>query len=171
MSTDGGLVYILENEAMPGLVKIGFTRRTVGVRAEELHSVGVPMPFRIVFAIWSPCPESLEKAVHERLDYLRVCENREFFKTVAENAVFHLIDESFSFNHLKIKVVREWAFIEPELLEDYAVAKGIHPVDIAEYVMECMRSGIGTEQCYQCALSEDIEPPNSEEENEFVSST
>ena len=40
-----GWVYILTNEAMPGLVKIGYTMNDPAIRAEELSSdTGVPLP-------------------------------------------------------------------------------------------------------------------------------
>ena len=41
-----GLVYVLTNSAMPGLVKIGMTTRdSVDTRMKELYSTGVPVPF------------------------------------------------------------------------------------------------------------------------------
>ena len=44
--TDEGIVYVLSNEAMPGLVKIGLTQRSeLEVRLNELYSTGVPLPF------------------------------------------------------------------------------------------------------------------------------
>ena len=41
-----GCVYILKNEAMPGLIKIGYTTRTAEKRADELYEgiTGVPRP-------------------------------------------------------------------------------------------------------------------------------
>lgn len=41
-----GIVYVLSNPAMPGLVKIGKTTRgSVDARLSELYSTGVPVPF------------------------------------------------------------------------------------------------------------------------------
>ena len=45
------VVYILTNEAMPGLIKIGYTDNTIEKRMKELsrHS-GVPLPFTCYYA-------------------------------------------------------------------------------------------------------------------------
>ena len=40
-----GLVYILANPAMPGLVKIGQTTNEITSRMNELNTTGVPLPF------------------------------------------------------------------------------------------------------------------------------
>ena len=46
-----GIVYVLTNPAMNGLVKIGKTsRESVDHRLNELYSTGVPVPFECVFA-------------------------------------------------------------------------------------------------------------------------
>ena len=46
-----GIVYVLTNPAMPGLVKIGKTSRgSIDVRLNELYSTGVPVPFECAFA-------------------------------------------------------------------------------------------------------------------------
>ena len=40
----------MSNPAMPGLVKVGFTTDTPDVRARELYTTGVPLPFKVEFA-------------------------------------------------------------------------------------------------------------------------
>ena len=46
-----GIVYVLTNPAMPGIVKIGRTTRgSIDVRLNELYSTGVPVPFECAFA-------------------------------------------------------------------------------------------------------------------------
>lgn len=46
-----GIVYVLKNPAMPGLVKIGITTRAeVHIRMTELYTTGVPLPFECSFA-------------------------------------------------------------------------------------------------------------------------
>ena len=41
-----GIVYVLTNSVMPGLVKIGMTTRLdIDTRMKELYSTGVPVPF------------------------------------------------------------------------------------------------------------------------------
>ena len=40
----------MSNPAMPGLLKVGFTTDTPDVRARELYTTGVPLPFKVEFA-------------------------------------------------------------------------------------------------------------------------
>lgn len=47
---DEGIVYVLSNEAMPGLIKIGLTKRDeLEARLNELYSIGVPLPFTCIY--------------------------------------------------------------------------------------------------------------------------
>ncbi|WP_449106780.1 GIY-YIG nuclease family protein [Pseudomonas mohnii] len=49
------LIYVLKNETMPGLVKIGLTTDTVESRISNLSSsTGVPLPFECHFAAEIP---------------------------------------------------------------------------------------------------------------------
>ena len=45
-----GIVYVLTNPAMPGMVKIGRTGRQVEARLSDLYSTGVPLPFECEYA-------------------------------------------------------------------------------------------------------------------------
>jgi len=74
-----GYVYILTNEAMPGLVKIGKTTRSVEQRAAELTHTGIPFPFDVVAQAYSPDCSELEQWVHGQLSDCRVNTQREFF--------------------------------------------------------------------------------------------
>ena len=78
---DPGVVYVLRSPGLePNLYKIGFTRRSAGVRAGELSSAtGVPLPFGIL-ADWTvgDCGR-IEREVHQRLDAFRINPRREFF--------------------------------------------------------------------------------------------
>jgi hypothetical protein len=42
--TSEGIVYVLTNPAIPGMVKIGKTCRGMAARLNELYSTGVPSP-------------------------------------------------------------------------------------------------------------------------------
>jgi len=42
-----GLVYVLTNPAMLGLVKIGQTTNEIKSRMNELNTTGVPLPFEL----------------------------------------------------------------------------------------------------------------------------
>lgn len=78
-----GIVYLLTNEAMPGLVKIGKTSRCdLNKRMKELFTTGVPLPFECVYAckVKLSHMDELEAALHAAFAPDRVNENREFFR-------------------------------------------------------------------------------------------
>ena len=82
-----GYVYILTNEAMPDLIKIGYTERTAEERAKELYEgrngnavTGVPAPFSVVHEESCENPQELETLIHRELDALRPNKRREFFR-------------------------------------------------------------------------------------------
>lgn len=77
-----GYVYVLTNEAMPGLVKIGRSKHAAGARAKQIYKgdTGVPLPFDVFFeCMFSDCIEG-EALVHEAFDAQRVNPDREFFR-------------------------------------------------------------------------------------------
>lgn len=84
-----GIVYVLTNSAMPGLVKIGMTtRESIDTRMKELYSTGVPVPFDCEYACEvkaSDC-EKIEKALHTAFKPNRINDNREFFQIKPEQA-------------------------------------------------------------------------------------
>lgn len=81
-----GYVYILTNESMPGLVKIGKTTRDVAQRASELNHTGVPFPFDVYAFEFSPDCNELERMMHERFADCRVNPAREFFLCCPDKA-------------------------------------------------------------------------------------
>lgn len=81
-----GYVYILTNESMTGVVKIGKTTRTPQKRCEELWQTGVPTPFRVFEAVYSPDCHALERDIHVALRGARVSSSREFFWMPASEA-------------------------------------------------------------------------------------
>ncbi len=89
-----GCVYILENPAMPDLIKIGYTTRTAEERAKELYEgmTGVPTPFVVAHIENCDEPRKLEAAVHKKLSNYRINNNREFFKYPADDAYQLLLD-------------------------------------------------------------------------------
>ena len=82
-----GYLYVLSNESMPGLVKIGHSTRPVRERVAELNSAtGVPSQFVIEAIFPSADPARHECEVHELLSSSRL-PNREFFRETVANAV------------------------------------------------------------------------------------
>lgn len=77
----GGWVYILSNECMPGIYKIGMTTITPAARAKELSSAtGVPIPFKVEAYFHCESPAEAEASIHKALQDCRVNNSREFFK-------------------------------------------------------------------------------------------
>ncbi len=82
-TSDYGIVYVLVNECMPGLVKIGKTsRKDMGLRLRELYTTGVPLPFECRYAcrVKLSHMDELEKALHQAFAPNRVNQSREFFR-------------------------------------------------------------------------------------------
>lgn len=96
-----GNVYIISNEYMPSLIKIGYTEKyDVYERIDELYyqgKPGVPDRFNVEFYRYTVCPDRSEKAIHERLWEYRVNPDREFFKIKvikAKNIANQIITET-----------------------------------------------------------------------------
>lgn len=89
-STQYGIVYLLTNPVMPGLVKIGMTTQNeVDKRMKELYTTGVPVPFECQFACRvkkTDCAK-IEKALHAAFAPQRINANREFFRINVEQAM------------------------------------------------------------------------------------
>ncbi|MFL6615970.1 MAG: GIY-YIG nuclease family protein [Pantoea agglomerans] len=84
-----GWVYVLSNEFMPGIYKIGMTTTSPTTRAKELSSAtGVPVPFKIEAAFHCEDPAGSESSIHEALAGFRVNESREFFKEELEEIIY-----------------------------------------------------------------------------------
>jgi hypothetical protein len=88
-----GFIYVLENESMPGIVKIGMTTRLPEARAAELWTTGVPTPFTIAFSIYCEACSEYESAIHQEFSYCRVNESREFFEIDTKKAIAVITQE------------------------------------------------------------------------------
>jgi hypothetical protein len=74
-------VYILINEAMPGLIKIGRTTTSVKQRISELNQpAGIPLPFTCYYAARVEDCAKVERKLHEAFGDHRVRDRREFFR-------------------------------------------------------------------------------------------
>jgi hypothetical protein len=81
-----GIVYIISNPAMPGLVKIGKTSNLKS-RMSSLFSSGVPLPFRCVYAKKVKDYSFVERKLHSGLRQYRENMNREFFRIPEEDVI------------------------------------------------------------------------------------
>ena len=73
-------VYILTNEAMPGIIKIGLTENPVSERVLQLDTTSVPVPFQCYYAAKVEDHKKVERALHTAFGDFRSRPNREFFK-------------------------------------------------------------------------------------------
>ncbi len=73
-----GWVYIIENDAMPGILKVGFSTKDPAFRAKDLAGTGSPHPFRVVYDALVFEPESVEGIAHTKLRSKR--EGKEWFR-------------------------------------------------------------------------------------------
>ena len=89
-SYERGIIYILENECIPGLLKIGFTTKDAYSRAKEISTAtGVPKPFKVKFIYECNDPYSVEQEIHNEINGQgkRINEKREFFEIEFNEAV------------------------------------------------------------------------------------
>ena len=84
-----GIMYILSNEAMPGLVKIGHAKTAEGVksRLSQLYTTGVPVPFKCEFAMQVNDAPKWEQRLHKIFRDARVNSRREFFKVDPDDLI------------------------------------------------------------------------------------
>jgi len=85
--TKQGIVYVLTNPAMPGLVKIGQTTNVITNRMNELNTTGVPFPFDCLFACEVDDCKLVENSLHKAFYPYRVNPKREFFEIDPEQAI------------------------------------------------------------------------------------
>ena len=90
MKYDHGYIYVLKNHSMPGLLKVGYTKRNVQERARELSSAtGVPTPFEIAYSQESFYVRADEINIHKKLSEYRHGEG-EFFKIEYDDAINYI---------------------------------------------------------------------------------
>lgn len=82
-----GFIYILSNECMPGLVKVGQTRNTPSKRAAEISAnESAPKPMRVEYYAFVGCdPYPIEQKVHG--DLRAHSEGKEWFRCDVPQAI------------------------------------------------------------------------------------
>jgi hypothetical protein len=80
-----GWVYVITNEAMPDLVKVGFSTKDPELRAKKLGSTGNPHPYAVAYDALVYAPRDMERRVHEKLADVR--EGKEWFRCSVSLAV------------------------------------------------------------------------------------
>lgn len=88
-----GWLYVISSPSLPGMVKIGCTRRLVPmVRVKELSSSSLPEPFKAHCFVFSDDCFELESNMHKFFDDKRVAPDREFFYATPKEAIEVLRD-------------------------------------------------------------------------------
>ena len=81
-----GIVYVMTNEGMPELVKVGRTKNLKS-RRQVLYTTGVPFPFVVHHAVAVDDAAKVEQLVLEAFSDHRVNKRREFLEVAPEKVV------------------------------------------------------------------------------------
>lgn len=98
-----GFVYILSNDAMPGIYKIGMTYKKPELRANELNTTGVPTPFKVEYCIYIENYTMIERLIHEKLKNYQF--GKEFFNYELEKCILALKEVAISYYHIRKNIV------------------------------------------------------------------
>ncbi|MEV4993318.1 GIY-YIG nuclease family protein [Streptomyces niveus] len=86
-----GVIYILANSLMPGVLKIGRTGRESAERAREIsRATGVPEEYEVIYDQVVSDASAAEKQIHSLLRSHRVNPKREFFRISIREAIRHV---------------------------------------------------------------------------------
>ena len=89
-----GWLYVISSPSLPGLTKIGCTRRlNPSIRIKELSSSSLPEPFHAHCFVFSDDCFDLENNIHKYFDKERVNHDREFFRIEPKEAIDVLRNE------------------------------------------------------------------------------
>jgi hypothetical protein len=112
------IVYVLINEAMPGLTKIGRTTDDLAGRIRGLYGTGVPLPFELFYACEVRDSRFVETQIHEAFGDHRVSKNREFFRIAPER-----VKAALSIASIREIRLGDEVFETPELKTEVEAAK------------------------------------------------
>lgn len=73
-----GWVYVIVNESMPGIIKVGHTTKDPWLRATGLAGTGSPTPFGVAYDALVFEPREVEALAHKQLSGVR--HGKEWFK-------------------------------------------------------------------------------------------
>ena len=83
-----GWLYVISSPSLPGLVKLGATRRlNPTIRVRELSSSSLPEPYHAHCFVFSDDCFELENNIHKYFDKERVNPDREFFRIEPKEAI------------------------------------------------------------------------------------
>ena len=160
-------VYLLKNECMPGVYKIGMTKRDVCERIKELNnSTSIPTPFEEVISIKVENAYEVEQELHEQYEKYRINANKEFFK-FNDEILNDVINSYLSYELIFIKEVKfeldkiidfssintlNWfeLFVNHfELFEDYTISEQTDIYRNIKIPNDCIIALIGLIEAYR----------------------
>lgn len=113
-----GILYVLTNPVMPGLVKVGCTTGNVADRIRDLSAAtGVPVAFQCHFAAQVDDMALKERTLHQLFSEKRINPRREFFEVAPEKVVLAIRMGTFTEvtpGRIEIPVDEERAFEKAE---------------------------------------------------------
>lgn len=86
-----GYIYVLSNQSMPNLYKVGWCREHQDNRDLKLYTTGVPTPFKVEFKKLVDNASKLEKKIHKLLHEYRINDKREFFKSNDKDELLQVV--------------------------------------------------------------------------------
>jgi len=96
-----GFVYIMTNDSMPDLIKVGMTTKIPTERAKELEGTGHPKPFVVQYCALFDDMSLAEKNAH--LALFRYRDGKEFFKVDVTTAIRCIEDTGVPFTRVHCK--------------------------------------------------------------------
>ena len=119
--TKQGVVYVIANPAMPGLVKIGQTTNIITNRMNELNTTGVPFPFDCLFACEVDDCKLVENSLHKAFYPNRINPKREFFEIDPDQAIviLRLFSKKDVTPAVKAEIDKSVSVAEKEASEHY----------------------------------------------------
>lgn len=131
-----GFVYVLGNQSMPGIYKIGFTLKHPMERITELsRATACPTPFDLLAFIGCANPQGVEAEIHGALDDHRVNDAREFFKVDPQSILDLLREHGDSHFDAVCDANLEWEAISYERLKalkwkvNYFLGQSAEPIE------------------------------------------
>lgn len=111
-----GWVYIITNEAMPGLIKIGFSTKDPSLRAEGLSNTGIPTAYTLVYDALVLSPRDVEQRTHKSL--ISKMAGKEWFRCSIAEGVLAIKDSAkdaliFESRHIAIDLYEQAASSNP----------------------------------------------------------
>jgi len=113
-----GFVYVLSNEIMPDIYKIGYTEKSPMQRASDLSNTSIPTPYKVLCYGELEDAMTFERMLHDDYKESRVAGNREFFKldymdlmnlayVIEENCINYTECEEINFIRYKNGAINE----------------------------------------------------------------